>query len=138
MLTLSKLIEQTNIPAKLVRATVRQSGGWESFTEHAADITNHGADGGFNGFFYYAETVPFAKRNKRPLLEYAAEMARDLGEPSSMTLIASFHCVDLTPEEVAEAIYNPRSDNKTEVFNALAWFALEEVARAYCDALEGA
>ena len=49
-ITLAKLIESTNIPASLIRATGRQSGGWESFKEHAEDVTNHGASGGFSGW----------------------------------------------------------------------------------------
>ena len=36
--TLAKLIESTYIPAGLVRAVVRQFGGWESFTESAPEV----------------------------------------------------------------------------------------------------
>jgi hypothetical protein len=54
-ITLQKLIESTNIPESLIRATVRQSGGWAEFKEHAEDVTNHGASGGFLAGFTTAK-----------------------------------------------------------------------------------
>lgn len=136
-ISLSRFIEQAgNIPASLIRATVKQAGGWQSFTDDAPDISAHGADGGFSGFINYTDTVAFTKRNKAAILEYAASMAQDFGLESPEALIAGFRCVDLLPTQVGEALYNPKSENQTDVFNALAWFALEEVARAYCDITE--
>lgn len=133
MKTLKSFTENTNIPAPLVRAVVRQFGDWESFTESASDIMNYGASGGFSGFIYYTDTVKFAKAHKAEILAYASDMASDLGEDSAVSLIAGFNCLKMRPDEVAEALYNPRSDEQTNVYNALAWFALEEVARAYAD-----
>lgn len=132
--TIKALIEQTNIPATLVRSTIRQAGGWDSFRESAADIANHGAAGGFHGFIYYTDTVPFAKRNLCDILVYAEDMAADIGESGALELIAGFNCLrDLAALDVSQAIYKHGDDNKTPVLNALAWFALEEVARAYSD-----
>ena len=45
MKTLKSLVEKSHINEKLIRAVVRQIGGWESFTQSAPDITNHGIDG---------------------------------------------------------------------------------------------
>lgn len=129
---LNQFITKSHIPAKLIRAVVLQSGGWDSFKEMAEDITNHGVDGGFHGWIYHAQTVPFAKRNKAAIMEIAEIMADDLGE-SVMRMIAGFNCLKMEEADAAEAIYNPRSDNRTQVFNALAWYAAEEVARSYCD-----
>lgn len=61
--TLKSLIANSSIPAPLIRAVVRQLGGWERFTEQAPDITSHGINGGYSGFIYYAETHAFAKRS---------------------------------------------------------------------------
>lgn len=132
----TKFISKSHISAKIIRAVVRQSGGWDSFTEMAEDITNHGVDGGFHGWIYHAETVPFAKRNKAAIMEMAQQMADDMGEPL-YRMIAGFNCLKMEESEVAEALYNPRSDDKTQVFNALAWFAAEEVARSYVNIKEG-
>ena len=132
---LNQFVAKSHINDLLIRAVVRQSGGWEAFTEMADDITNHGVGGGFHGWIYYAETVPFAKRNKGQILALASTLADDLGE-SMLAMIAGFNCLKTTPEVIAEAIYNPRSSEQTQVFNALAWFAAEEVARSYCDCKE--
>jgi len=119
-------------PEKLARAVIRQIGGWPEFCERANDVASHGAAGGFAGFTYYSDTCAFAKRNKGEILEYAKEMASDLGE-SLYRMIASFACLKISEGEAAEAIHNPRSENSTQVLNALAWFALEEVSRRWVD-----
>lgn len=136
MKTIKQFVEATHIEASLVRAVIRQVGGWDSFKDLAADVANHGANAGFSGFTYYSDTVPFAKRNKEALIGECKRMADDIGDGSAHQLIAGFNCIDLQADEVAEAIHNPRSENRTEVFNALAWFALEEVSRSYCDLTE--
>lgn len=130
--TIAKLIESTYLPAPLVRSVIRQAGGWESFKESAHDIANHGADGGFHGFIYYADTVPFAKRNKAHILEACRSLADDMGEPV-YKMIGGFNCLKISEGEAAEAIHNPRSEDATQVLNALAWFSLEETAHAYDD-----
>lgn len=127
-----------HIPASLVRAVIRQSGGIESFTEDAQSITNHGVNGGFHGWIYYTDTVAFTKRHKAAILELCKDIAESVGEDNIYSLIASFACAKgYSAEEVAEAIHNSRSEDRTTIYNCLAWFAAEEVARAYCDMLEG-
>lgn len=139
-LTLSQFIAESGLPASLVRSTVRQCGGWEMFQEDAKNLQlcSCGAAGGFNGFIYHSETVPFSRRNKKALLELCKEQANDI-YGHGMTIpgfIAGFNCVGCDAEQVAIALYTGKGDNVTEVYNALAWYALEEVARRYCDILE--
>ena len=137
-LTLSQFIAESGLPASLVRSTVRQCYGWQSFQEMAQDVCNHGANCGFNGFIYHSETVPFSRRNKKALLELCKEQANDIyGHGMTVpAFIAGFNCVDCDAEAVAIALYTGKGDNVTEVYNALAWYALEEVARRYCDIIE--
>jgi len=137
MKTIKEFCEKSHLDAAIIRAVVRQAGGWESFSSMADDVTNHGADGGFSGFIYYTETVKFTASNKAAILAMAQQMASDLGEPL-YKMIAGFNCLKITEGEAAEAIHNPRSEERTQVFNALAWFALEEVSRSYSDQLETA
>jgi len=132
---LNQFIEKSHLDADLIRAVVRQSGGWNSFKEMAEDIANHGVDGGFHGWIYYTDTVAFTQRNKATIMAAAKAMADDLGE-STYGMIACFNCLKMQSDEVAEAIHNPRSDDRTQVFNALAWFAAEEVARSFVDCNE--
>lgn len=61
------------------------------------------------------------------------QLADDIGEPNVFKMISDFSCVDCDPYEVAAALYTGKGDNVTQVYNALAWFALEEVARSYVD-----
>jgi hypothetical protein len=138
--TLNKLIESTNIPESLVRAVIRQFGGWESFTESAEDVSNHGIDGGFHGFIYYADTEPFAKRNRKAIAEMASAQASEFGT-GVIEMIRGFGCfrnsTKPTDEEIGSALYAGKDvDDGLPVLNALAWYAGEEVCRAYVDLIE--
>ena len=101
------------------------------------DITNNGADGGFGGFIYYSETNKFARENMHLILDQVKELADNLGE-TPLEMISSFRSLKddkIDPLEIASIIYertSPESQadgTETVVLNALAWFALEEVAR---------
>ena len=101
------------------------------------DITNNGADGGFGGFIYYSETNKFARENMHLILDQVKELADNLVE-TPLEMISSFRSLKddkLDPLEIASIIYertSPESQadgTETVVLNALAWFALEEVAR---------
>jgi|ERR1022692_299829 hypothetical protein len=128
---------KSNVSEKLIRAIVRQAGGWITFKEMAADVANHGADSGFNGFIYYTETAAFYARNRPAILEYAGNMASELGE-GLVEMVRNFNCLgdEFTPEEIGQTLYGSRSKHNTQVANALAWFALEEVARSFVNCAE--
>jgi len=138
--TQAKLIKSSNIPASLIRAVVRQLGGWDSFTEKAADITNHGINGGFSGFIYYTDTEKFAKANKDAILELASSQAQERGFDSTLAMIRGFGCFKgdtLTDCEIMNALCKGRNPKDgPNILNGLAWYAGEEVARAYCDMME--
>ena len=136
---MSELIESTNIPAKLVRAVVRQMGGWESFCSSAEDITNHGILAGFCGFIYYSDTLPFFGKNRKEIIEMAEQQAEDFGA-GLLEMVANFNCLNkaYTLDEVGRTLYGTSRQWDTAVANAMALYAGEEVARAYCDVLENA
>ena len=131
----SFITDGTSVPASLVRSVVRQCGGWESFVSMAQDVCNCGASGGFGGFIYHTETIAFTKRNKKALLELCKRQAEEIyGKGYTIgQFIAGFNCVDCGAEHVAIALYTGKGDNVTTVYNALAWYALEEVCRTYVD-----
>jgi len=134
----SDFIKSSNIPAELIRAVVRQSRGWGRFQEIAADVTNHGASGGYGGWIYYTETNAFTRRHKKAILTYAAEQAKEFGQ-GLLEMIAGFNVFKRDPvsvDEVARAIYQGKGDMVEQILNVLAWYALEEVARAYIDSTE--
>ena len=136
-ITLSQFCKFSHIDTKLVRSTIRQIGGWNQFLAYASDVTNHGASVGFSGFTYYDDTVIFTKRNKAAIVAFCENFASELGEGGIIEFIAGFQCMkNYKQSEVACGLYNPRSEHKTTVYNALAWLMLEEVSRSYCDMLE--
>ena len=136
--TLAKFTASSSIPAELIRAVVRQLGGWESFKTAAPDIANHGIDGGFNGFIYNKDTHAFTKRNRTAIQAMAAEQANDFGL-SITEMIQGFGCFrdgsKPTDAEIGMALYTGKDDG-AGVLNALAWYAGEEVARAFVDMME--
>jgi hypothetical protein len=139
MMTMKEFIDQSGLPEKLVKAVVRQSGGWKDFKEIAVDVSRHGADNGFSGWIYYHETMNFFKKNQDLILEYAEQMADELGE-DMLKMIQGFGVFRKDPisqNALAKAIYTGRGDNAAIVHNVLAWFALEEVSRRYDDMQEG-
>ena len=131
--TMKSFIDRSNLPAPLVRAVVKQSGGWDSFQEMARDVAAHGADAGFSGWIYYRETMEFFRKNRKIILEHAEEMAQDLGE-NVLSLIQGFGIFRTAPirmDDLAKALYTGKGPEVATVYNIMSWFALEEVARAY-------
>ena len=135
---ISELKSNTNINSSLIDAVINQFGGKESFKESASDVSNHGIDGGFGGFIYHDDTVKFATDNKALIMELAEEQAQEFGTIDVM-MIQGFNCLNgnYNLEEIQQAIYGD-SDDSTQVLNALAWYAAEEVCRAYADIKEAA
>ena len=137
--TLKTFVENSNIPARLVRAVIRQMGGWEAFKQSAPDICRHGIDGGFNGFIYNHETEAFARRNRADIAKIARQQANDFGS-GVFEMIRGFGCFKgdkLTDDEIGQALYaGKQGEDSPNILNGLAWYAGEEVARAYCDATE--
>lgn len=135
MKTTAQVIRDSGIPGRLVRAVIRQLGGKDPLE----DICQHGIDSGFHGFIYYSDTIAFFKRNRREISELVRQQAEDFGA-SPVDFVASFRCLDpkdKDPEkmdEIGRCLYGGRiGPNYTQVPNALAWYASEEVARAFCD-----
>ena len=136
--SLQGLINSTSIPESLVRAVVRQMGGWQSFKESAPDICRGGIDGGFHGLIYYSDTMKFAKANRDAIRELAFRQADDLGM-NVILMIQGFGCFrndKPTDQEVSDGLHGIAHPTGCNVLNALAWYAGEEVARAYCEAFD--
>lgn len=135
---MSDFLKAANINPKLAGAVIRQFGGWGTFQEKAADVANHGIDGGFCGFIYYDETNAFTKKHKKLIIENIQEFADEIGE-SFAKVIANFNCLKnsgITENDVMTALKSPRScdeDVLLQVYNALAWYAGETLAHEYAD-----
>lgn len=135
--TLTAFIAASHLDSALIKAVVKQSGGWASFQEDAQSIAQHGVDGGFHGWTYYSDTLAFYAKNQALVRNLAKSMADEFGQ-DTIAMIAGFNCLrnDSTHEEIGETLYGKKAQHDTTVANALAWFACEEVSRAYSDLLE--
>lgn len=130
--TLKNFIEYSSIDAGLIRAVIRQSGGWQSFQESAPDIANHGIAGGFGGWIYYTETCQFYAKNQGAIVALVEQWAND-SNLSPIDFVAGFHCFSADKPIVGKTLYGNKRQHDTQVANALAWFAAESVASAYND-----
>ena len=127
---------------KIKQMVIEQFGDAEYFKESAPNIAQYGAAGGFSGFTYYSDTVPFGERLRPYIKPIMAEMAEEFGLEGVYSLMHTFRCCsDLSVDEIADAwasaeFENGEYDNHTQVMNCLAWFALEEVAREMVESEE--
>jgi len=139
-ITIRAMIKNSSIPATLIRAVVKQLYGMESFRERAKDIVNHGIDGGYGGFIYHKDTVKFTKKHKKAIMEMAKDQANEFGM-NVFDMIAGFNCFrgEYQASEIAELIYKPfnwDNSDQVQVYNALSWYAGEEICRLYVDMVE--
>lgn len=137
MNTLKQLCESSHINSKLIKSVVKQFGGWESFTQTAEDVTKHGIDGGFGGFIYYSETHEFAMKNRSLIVELLEETANQLGE-DVVNMVANFGVFRNSPMDADDRkeLYKYLGGGRPQhgaITNVMAWFAAEEVCRAYSD-----
>ena len=111
----------------LRRAVINQLGGELIFRESYKDINRIGAEGGFNGFIYTADCVKFTKRNKHQIFKRLDQLSEDIGV-DRLENLKNWNCLKhYTADEIAQGLYNANGDLTDQVYNALAWFALEEV-----------
>ena len=117
-------VNDTRYP-RLTRAILRRLD-----REQLADVARHGADTGWPGFTYTADTVAFYRSHKSEILDLAKSMAEDFGQ-GMLEMIQGFRCLngEFSVDEIGEALYSGRGEYADTIRNAMAWFALEEVAR---------
>lgn len=119
---------------KMIRSIVRTVG-----KESLKDIYNHGADAGYPGITYTTDCVNLAWKHKesiRSLIEeYAEETGDDIG-----AILRSWNCIGkaFKSSELVRSLYRERkpdfnNDVDNTLWNGLAWFAAEEVARWFLD-----
>lgn len=114
----------------------------EETAQELADVCrcSDGAAGGFGGFIYYRETADFVAANRAEIVarlrEHIEEGLLD-GSRGVISAVMSFACFKgedsgELEEEAARCLFGPvadiRSGELDRVANALAWFALEDLA----------
>jgi len=99
------------------------------------DVVNHGIDGGFNGFIYYADTHKFAMTYRKKIVELLEEEAEQLGEEVT-TMVAGFGVFRGSPMDADDKkdLYKYLGGGRPvqgTITNIMAWFCAEEVCRFF-------
>ena len=135
--TIDDIASASGAPADLVRAVIEQMDGTvndngevgDETLDTLRDVMEHGADYGVSGFTYCTDTCAFFTANRKAILALLKDAAENYGESSALSLVKAFRCAkDFGEDEIAATLYGSEPDDM--VANCLAWFALEEVARA--------
>lgn len=129
--TIKNFIKCSSIDSGLIRAVIRQSGGWQSFQETAQDIIKHGISGGFSGWIYYTETGDFYLKNQVEIVKLVEYQAKEFDYKSAQDMVKGFSSLDATISEIGHTLYGNKSQHDAQVANVLAWFAAESVVGEY-------
>ena len=112
----------------LEQAVIDQYGTREEFFEAIPDILQGGASAGVSGFIYYNETIDFTKKHFKQIIEALKRDADGFGL-GLLEMLRGFRCFEgMSEDEIASGLYDPESEDRTSVYNGLAWYALESVA----------
>ncbi len=131
--TIKAFCQHSNVDSNLIKAVIRQSGGWRDFQENAPYIANNGVAGGFSGWIYYTETGEFYAKNQQLISNLVESQADEYGYQSAQELVKRCGKLDSTMSEIGYTLFGTKRQHANYVANALAWYAAEEVARAYTD-----
>ena len=119
---------------ELDRAVISKFGSDEEFFNSVFLIVDNGINGGYQGYRFFNETVPFAVTHKKTILAIVKEYADKCSEHGVFMMLTKFNYFsNLTELEIAETIYeeNEEEEHYTNVFNALTWYIAEEVCRNF-------
>ena len=131
MKKLSEVLKEHNDSKQMINAIIRHLGD----TEYIEDIINNGADSGFSGFIYTEDCVKFWRKYKKDILKLLENISDDFGQPA-VTIVKDFEYIrnsNYTENEIAKALYGKYNQEYDYIYNTMAWFALEEVARWFED-----
>lgn len=109
-------METKTTEQKLYNAVLEHSG---LDKEDLKEVAQHGADAGWSGFTYYADTIAFYNKHYLLIADVLFEYADQVGM-SAQDVVKGFPCL-------------PEQPTLDEYKNAMAWFALEFVAHFIAD-----
>lgn len=133
MKTLKIVLQENSYHKQLIKAVINQLGG-AGYELQIKNTLQGGANCGINGFIYYSDTVSFWRKNRAAITAMLEELADSLGE-DVVSMVSSFNSIkgDYTTTEIGKAIFGRYNEEFTNIYNTLAWFALEEVGRMFED-----
>ena len=128
--TVKNVIEELGYPL---------AGSYDGFRELSGVLVNcaeHGAKIGIIGFIYYNETIPFFKKNRTAIISHIERTAEEFGT-DIFSMVQDFgvfrNSEKPTPAEIGKALWDKSHTypELTSLYNVFAWYALEEVSRAW-------
>jgi hypothetical protein len=128
MRTKTAVIRDNSERKTLINAVIRRIG-----LESVMDVVNHGIGGGFSGFIYHSDTCAFYRRHRKAINEWVKDTAEDFGQ-NCVEFVQGFNCLGDSDwrDEIGACLYGGKlTDDTTQIENALAWFAAEEVCRMF-------
>ena len=136
--TLNEVIADNPQHAGLIKAVIKQTGHdqEDAINELQNVIGCHcGAAGGFSGFIWYSETVPFAHKNRARIIKLLEVQAESMGV-EVVEMVSSFGIFNRNgmDKDDRRDLYRFLGGGKckeTTIPNIMAWYALEEVARMF-------
>lgn len=97
--------------------------------ENILEIVKHGAGYGVPGFIYTEDTVEFFKRHRTEIMEMLNDFSENLYR--TVKIFVPLRSVSFSEKEFYDAVYLNEGENKDIIQDALAWFALEEIANKF-------
>ena len=135
MKTKAKVLREYSDYKSLINAVIAEIG-----MDSVSDVINHGADSGFSGFIYYADTHAFAMKHRKKIVQLLEEQADQLGE-EVVEMVSHFGVFydhrtrkSSMDNEDRKDLYRDLGGGKCEqstITNLMALFALEEVCRMF-------
>lgn len=118
---------------ELALAGIEQFGGEAAFNDVAMSIVENGFDIDVDGYCTEEDFEGFFSNNKQDILSFVTKTARKLHFSSSFDMIAGLESMNgmLTMEEVAVALYDDDSENRSQVARAVTLLVGESLAYAY-------
>ena len=98
------------------------------------DIYQNGAANGYSGLTYYIDIMKTYKRHKKAFIEALECFADDIDEGDFLSMMGGFGCLKgYKISEIAEGLYNSKSDCAPMVQSAVLWFFAENGAQDFCE-----
>lgn len=126
-------VKQENADFKTLISAVINRVGKDSVN----DINNHGISGGYAGFIYYSDTVPFAHRHQKLIIQLLEQDADSFGE-EVVTMVSNFgffrnNKMDADDKRDLYRYLSGVKCEETTIPNLMAWYAAETVCRWFED-----
>ena len=117
-----------------------KEGQFEELSRMLKNCSIFGAASGVFGFTFLSQTVPFYKKHRLDIVKYIEETAVEFGR-DEISIVQNFGVFRNTQKptagEIGKALWcNVYHQKLNNLYNALTWYALEQIAHTWRTYLE--